>query len=171
LTAESFDPNGWADFWRYKIGVNVIPAVGWDKKPIVDWSQDPRGNWQNEPIPESLHNEWKSKNMFDKGMAIITGKVSHRKDREGYYLVAGDADNDLACKEITSDIITFAKNTLVEQNEGVPHKFHWLLYSVRPILNKDPDPHKPGIPWIEIKCLRRILFCSPVRMPKAIQRG
>jgi hypothetical protein len=29
------DYNGWADFWRYKIGINVIPAKTRDKKPLI----------------------------------------------------------------------------------------------------------------------------------------
>ena len=41
--------NRWADFWRYTVGVNVIPAVGISKKPLVSWKEDKRGNWQIEP--------------------------------------------------------------------------------------------------------------------------
>lgn len=159
------DFNAWADFWRYKIGVNVIPAIGWTKKPIVKWEE-----WQTAPIPESLHNRWKSENKFNQGMAIITGKVWHRKDKQGYYLVAGDADNEVAMNEITNDLSKFAQNTLVEQNEDVPEKFHWLVYSIRPILNKDPDVKKDAIPLIEVKCLRRILYCTPCCNAKGIPK-
>lgn len=152
--------NGWADFWRYKIGVNVIPAIGWIKKPIVDWKE-----WQTTPIPEEMHNQWKSQNLFKDGMAIVLGKVWHRKEKEGYYCVGVDGDNALAIKEIiqseSEDLTTFASKTLTEQYEDNPDKFHFLMYCSRPILNKDPDVKKPGIPLIEIKCLRRIMYCTP----------
>ena len=156
------DNNEWADFWRYKIGVNVIPAIGKEKRPVEKWKNDLLGNWQVEPIPEWRHNEWKSNNEFKDGMAIITGKVWHRKDKEGYYLVAGDSDNQVATNEITNDLVKFAQGTLVEQCDDAPHKFHWMLYSIRPILNKEPEQRENDkIPWIEIKCLKRILYCSP----------
>src|SRR4051812_7089173 len=104
------DGNGWSDFWRHNIGVNVIPAVGWIKKPLVKWTQ-----WQNKPVPPELHEEWKSKKMFDQGLAIIMGQVWHRKDRKGCDLVATDADNELAKSEITSDWSKVEQNTIVEQ--------------------------------------------------------
>ena len=62
--------NDWADFWRYEIGVNVIPADTRNKTPTVNWKQ-----YQNVPITEEQYNEWKHDNAFDKGIAIIVGKV------------------------------------------------------------------------------------------------
>ena len=55
------DYNGWADFWRYKIGVNVIPADTRKKVTYESWSE-----WQDKPIPQELHNDWKAQNAFYK---------------------------------------------------------------------------------------------------------
>jgi hypothetical protein len=85
------DHNGWADYWRYRIGVNVIPADSRNKRPLVTWTE-----WQTSPIPQSLHDVWKSNNMFSEGLAIVLGKVWHRPDRTGYYLFAIDTDNQIA---------------------------------------------------------------------------
>ena len=98
--------------------------------PKVNWKE-----WQNKPIHQELHDEWKRTGLFNDGMAIITGKVWHRKDREGYYVTAGDSDNQVANDEITRDLAKFAQGTLVEQCEDTPEKFHWIIYSIRPILN------------------------------------
>ena len=92
--------NRWADFWRDDIGVNVIPAVSINKKPLVEWKEDPRGNWQVEAIPQEIHDEWKNKEMFKSGMAIICGKI-FRGAYKGKYLCAIDCDNRLAIDEIT----------------------------------------------------------------------
>ena len=39
------DHNGWADFWYYQIGVNVIPAHTHKKKTFVEWKR-----WQIESL-------------------------------------------------------------------------------------------------------------------------
>ena len=163
------DYNGWADFWRYKKGFNVIPKKPLVKEPLVEWKE-----WQNKPIPEELHNHWKFKNMFKDGMAIVLGRVWHRRDLEGLYVVAGDADNALAIKEIIQsdsiDLATFASKTLVEQYEDSPDRMHFLMYSIRPILPKEPSPKKEGIPWLEIKCLKRLLYVTPTPNTEGKQR-
>ncbi len=64
--------NDYADFWRYQIGVNVIPADTQNKKPVVPWDQ-----WQDKPISDELHNQWKEQGKFSKGIALIPGKVWH----------------------------------------------------------------------------------------------
>ena len=72
--------NEYADFWRYNIGVNIIPADTRNKKPLVKWSE-----YQNKPIPEWEHNQWKKSGMFCKGLAIILGRVWHRSDRKSHF--------------------------------------------------------------------------------------
>lgn len=72
--------NGWADYHRYQIGVNVIPADTKNKKPTVEWVQ-----YQDNPISEWQHEKWKSENAFSRGMAVIAGKVWHRQDKKDYY--------------------------------------------------------------------------------------
>jgi hypothetical protein len=74
------DYNGWADFWRYDIGVNVIPwnkgkdDIGVDRSRRVSWER-----WQNEPIPQELHDHWKRDDMFKDGIARIPGICWHKK--------------------------------------------------------------------------------------------
>jgi hypothetical protein len=117
-----------ADFWRYEIGVNVLPAI--NKIAIVKWSE-----WQDNPIPEELHNQWKAEGLFDKGMAVITGKVWHREDRKHLFLVGIDADNRKAIDEFCSrngktiTLQEFAANTLVEQHEDKPDRVHIYFYT------------------------------------------
>src|SRR5215213_1197467 len=82
------DYNGWADFWRYDIGVNVIPADTKNKSTYVKWSE-----WQNKAIPEEQHNKWKDENAFSNGIALILGRVWHNKEKVGLYLNGIDADN------------------------------------------------------------------------------
>ena len=58
--------NEWADFWRYQIGVNAIPAKTKNKRPLVQWEQ-----YQNVPITEERqHNEWKQQNKFKDGISL-----------------------------------------------------------------------------------------------------
>ena len=46
------DCNKWADYWRYDIGVNVVPADTKNKTIWITWSE-----WQDKPIPEELHKQ------------------------------------------------------------------------------------------------------------------
>ena len=134
------DYNLGADFWRYEIGVNVIPADTRNKRPSVEWS-----TFQDEPVPEELHNKWKSNGDFSKGIAVILGKIFHRKDRMEYYLACVDADNQKAitrCAQGMEKTITlrgFAEKTLVEQHKDDPNKAHFYFYSPRPLAKKSSD--------------------------------
>jgi hypothetical protein len=122
--------NDWADFWRNDIGVNVIPANTRKKETYESWKE-----WQDKPIPEDLHNEWKSSGAFNNGLAIILGKVYHKRQKEGLYLVGIDCDNAKAIEEICSrdsksiPLSQLAQWTLVEQHTDDPTKAHILLYS------------------------------------------
>lgn|GEM_PF-3329694 len=85
--------NTWANYWRYNIGINVIPAA-WrlvDKEkefiPIIPWKE-----YQDKPIPEKMHQEWIDNGSFVTGIAGIFGPVWHRPDKKGYYF--GQADPD-----------------------------------------------------------------------------
>ena len=165
------DYNRGADFWRYEIGVNVIPADTRNKTPLVSWS-----TFQNNPVPVELHNKWKSNGDFSKGMAIIPGKIFHRKDRMEHYLVCIDADNLKAIVEMCTrngKIITvqkFAEKTLVEEHRDDPSKAHFYFYSPRPFAKKSSDvallSDKIGankIPAFEVKGLGEhgIMYCTP----------
>ena len=163
------DHNGWADFWRYRIGVNVIPADTKNKRPWILWSE-----YQQKPITEEIHRKWKSENSFSLGMAVITGRAWHRKDREGYYLTVIDTDNHSAVVEFctrngrTISLSEFATKTLVEQHKDDPNKAHFYLYSPRPLAKKSSDLNLSptgisGIPAVEVKGdgEHGIIFCTP----------
>jgi hypothetical protein len=160
--------NAWADYWRYYIGVNVIPANSRAKIPLEKWKQ-----YQCGPVPEQQHNEWKDNGSFNNGMAIITGKVWHRKDLEGYYLAGIDADNLIAIKEVltrngkTITIQEFARKTLVEQHNN-KEKLHFYIYSIGKFLgDKTSDIGRAGMdphtmPAFEVKASSKFLmYCSP----------
>ena len=107
--------NKWADFWRYHIGVNVIPADTRNKKPLVPWL-----SYQDKPISEWQHSLWKDKEEFNNGIAIILGKVWHNLHKIGLYLIGFDLDNQKAIEEIfcrdgkNISLSQLAKRTLIE---------------------------------------------------------
>ena len=70
---------GSADFWRHNIGVNVIPADTRRKETYESWKE-----WQNKPIPQELHDKWKTSGAFNNGIAIILGKVWHNPLKKDY---------------------------------------------------------------------------------------
>jgi P4 family phage/plasmid primase-like protien len=165
--------NSYADYWRYEIGANVIPADTRFKRTYIQW-----GQWQDKLIPEELHNQWKLEEAFSNGMAVILGRVWHRQvcDLANYYLVGVDADNKKAIEEIctrgdkTTTLQEFAATTLVEQHKDNPYKAHFYFYTRRSIRGKSSNNALLGdkisineIPAIEIKSLgsHGILYCSP----------
>lgn len=164
--------NQWADFWRYEIGVNVIPADSIRKKTFIKWKDDPRGNWQIEPIPQNIHDEWKRTNAFKDGMAVICGKVFHNESKKHLYLCAIDADNRKGIEEMTSQGITeWAKKTLIEQHAN-PDKAHFYFYTTRPMPKKSSDAvnlelmekmNSNEIPALEMKGdgTHGIMYCTP----------
>jgi putative DNA primase/helicase len=155
---EQISFNDWADFWRYKIGVNVIPAVTKYKKPRagIYWRE-----WQQKPITDEQHESWKKQGAFDEGMAIIVGRVWHRKDRLGCYLAAIDCDNEAGIRIFCQDSPrTSALKTLIEQHPDNPNKCHIYFYTPKIIPKKSSDSVNPRlrsailnneIPGIEIK--------------------
>ena len=72
--------NQWADFWCYDIGVNVITANTKEKTTFENWSI-----WRDKSIPKELHESRKKNGYYDKGIAIITGRL-WRGPFEGKYL-------------------------------------------------------------------------------------
>jgi len=167
--------NEWADFWRYDIGANVIPANTRDKSTFVSWKQ-----YQNGPISDEQHNQWKANSAFNDGMAVIAGKVWHAKDpvKKGLYLILVDLDNQKAIDEFCTrnDIKTplgeLAKSVIIEQHDDQPDKAHVIFYASRPFAKKSSDIvtkamqdklDKNEVPAIEIKGAGEhgILFVTP----------
>jgi Bifunctional DNA primase/polymerase, N-terminal len=150
-----------ADFWRYDIGVNVIPADTKNKTPSVPWSE-----FQNNPIPEELHNRWKSEGTYLKGIAIIPGRVWHRKDKQNLYFTFIDADKNKAIEELCNreekaiSLQEMAQKFLVEQHkDSLTEKAHIYMYSSIPFPQKSAD----SVLGLEIKGLGEhgIAFCFP----------
>jgi P4 family phage/plasmid primase-like protien len=151
--------NSWADFWRYVIGINVIPADTKAKKPIIKWSQ-----YQNNPISEVQYIQWKTKGAYLKGMGIIPGKVWHRPDKTGEYFTIIDLDRATAIKELctrigkTISLDIMAQKFLVEQHKDNLEKAHVCFYSKIPFPQKSSD----SVLGMEIKGLGEhgIMYCS-----------
>lgn len=153
--------NEWANFWRYKIGVNAIPAASKNKKPLkgVTWME-----WQNKPIPVELHNRWKEQNMFSKGIIIIPGKVWHREDRKDLYFIFLDADKQKAIDELCSrngktiTLQEMAQKFIVEQHRDNLQKAHIYFYSPIPFPKKSSD----SVLGLEVKGLGEhgIAYCA-----------
>jgi putative DNA primase/helicase len=137
--------NTYADFWRYDIGVNVIPAQTKLKKIAGRWSQ-----YQNAPIPEAQHIEWKENGAFLDGMAIIAGKVWHRADKLDQYFTLIDLDKPSAIQEfctINGKHLTLeevAEKFIVEQHQDDKSRAHIYFYSAIPFVKKSADS-KTGI--------------------------
>ena len=160
--------NDWADFWRYDIGVNVIPADTRRKVTYESWAE-----WQDKPIPDELYGEWKSSGAFNKGIAVILGKVWHNPVKKELYLIGIDLDNRKAIEEVAiKGLEDLAKYVIVEQHKDDATKAHILLYSHKPFPKKSSDKTNINtankiqaneIPAIEVKGLgsHGILFVSP----------
>ena len=160
-----------ADFFRNTIGVNTIPATTQEKTVYISWS-----TWQSQSISEEQHKEWKDNNSFDKGIAIIPGRI-WRGAYEGQYLVAIDCDNKKAIDEICNvlgfkDIIELSNWTIVERHEDAPNKAHIYIRSTKPFKKKSSDKVNTDlankidvndIPAIEVKGSGEhgIMFVSP----------
>jgi hypothetical protein len=153
------DPNGWADFWRYGIGVNVIPADTQNKRTHILWSE-----FQDRPISKAQHDQWKLENAFSKGMAIVPGRLWHNKLKLGFYFTCLDLDKQVALEEICkingkATLDEVAAKYLVEQHRDNTTKAHIAFYSPVPFPKKSADS-KTGI---EVKGLGEhgIICCSP----------
>jgi P4 family phage/plasmid primase-like protien len=168
-TKPNLTVNEFADFWRYNIGVNVIPADTRNKKPLVKWSE-----YRNKPISEWQHNQWKKSGMFCRGMAIILGRVWHRDERKDYFFLGIDKDNEKAIVEFCSHngktitLWELASKTLVEQHLDDPSRAHSYYYTTRPIMGKSSDSifldgiNSDLIPALEVKSQGNcLMYCTP----------
>lgn len=125
----------WADFWRYEIGVNVIPANTKYKKPIVTWTE-----WQDKPIPVELHEQWKRDGTFRNGIAVVCGKVWHNSIKNGLYLASVDCDNQRAVDEVCpKGLESASQKTLIEYHKDDPSKCHAYFYTTKPVPKKSSD--------------------------------
>ena len=145
-------------FWRRDIGVNVIPADTRKKLPNIQWKQ-----YQDGPIPDWQHKLWIK--AFSKGMAVIPGRVWHRKDMIGQYLICIDADKQNAIERAlypkwkNNFIAGASSKVLSRAHKDNADKAHIYFYSPIPFPKKSSD----SILGLEVKGLgeRGIMFCSP----------
>lgn len=150
------DHNGWPDFWRYSIGVNVIPADTANKKTNTEWIP-----WQNKLIPKELHDYWKHNHKFDNGLAVVLGRAWHKDP--SLYFWGMDPDNqkaiDIICTrngEHTS-LQELSKIFIVEQHEDDPTRSHIYGYSRKPY----PKISANGICEVKSQGEHGIMFCTP----------
>jgi putative DNA primase/helicase len=154
----SFDKiNQWADFWYYKIGINIFPLDN-DKATYENWSR-----YQTESIPDETHEEWKRTGRYSQGIVLMPGTV-WRGDHKGLYFVGIDFDKELGINEFCNiidgtNIITIEElkqRFIVEQHKGDPNSFHVYFYSEIPFTDKSPD----NVLGIEIKSNGKGLMCA-----------
>ena len=172
---EKIDFNKHADFWRHQVGANVIPADAQKKTTWILWTNDPRGNWGQEPIPQEIHEEWKKKGMFEKGMAVICGRAWHIEKAFPIWLNMIDLDNELGIAEFCKrkdgsqgTLQEISQETLVEQHANKA-KAHVYSYSAEPFapITSAIGPLKEKcdsnlLPAIEVKSQGKyISYCSP----------
>lgn len=161
------NPNDWADFWYHNRKCNVIPYDTKNRIPVIRSYKE----YQNKRIPADVFEEWKSKGLFEKGMAIFPGKIYlDTKDddddrKEDVYLVAIDLDKKEAIEEFCSlngKTITcneLADKTILEQHKDNLDKAHAYMLSPIPFPSKGPDS-KIGIE-VKSKAEHGIMFCTP----------
>src|SRR5918993_83162 len=114
-----------ADFWFYIVGVNVIPFDTQKRIPIIYQYE----SYQNTSIPIEIYEQWKREGKFEKGIAIILGKV-YRGNNVGQYLVGIDIDREEGLREFLTknnrqtDLNKFGEKTIVEQHKDELHRAH-----------------------------------------------
>ena len=159
--------NLWADYWRYIIGVNVIPADGVNKRTYEEWKP-----FQHNPISKEQHDQWKTNNEFRNGITIIPGKVWHNHSRTHLYLFALDIDNELGIKELLASVYAesleqIARKLIVEQHDGNKTRCHIYGYCSKELkkrnlksFNGNGNGNGHNIPIIEIKDSSTICVCT-----------
>ena len=131
--------NDGTNFWNNDIGVNTIPADTQNKKPLINWKE-----YQEKPVSEETFEQWKREGAFEKGIAIIPGKL-WRGENKGKYLIVIDIDNEKGLKEFLTKngkIITiedFASQTLIEQRRNDTNRAHIYFISPIPFPSKGAD--------------------------------
>ena len=116
--------NEWADFWRFDIGVNVIPADTKRKVTYESWVE-----WQDKPIPQELHDEWKTSGAFTNGIAVILGRVWHNPVKKELYLIGIDLDNEKAIEEVAiKGLEDLAKHVIVSRATKTMQQKHTYYY-------------------------------------------
>ena len=160
--------HGEIDYWFYTIGANVIPVDSKNKIPTKEWKI-----WQDKPIPNESFEQWKEEGIYNKGIAIITGKI-WRGAYKGKYLICIDIDNKKGIEEFLSyfpeskTLEELAEITIVEQHSDNKEDKTHIYYLVEKSLTrksgiKGAKNNKNEIPAIEVKSegSHGIMVCTP----------
>ena len=86
---DALDYNGWANWYRQALGLNVISSNTVEKKTFVNWEE-----YQHGPISDKQHKEWLDIGEFQKGTGIIAGLPFHRQDLRNAGLIYTFVDID-----------------------------------------------------------------------------
>jgi hypothetical protein len=151
---KNWSVNDYADFWRYEVGLNVIPADTRNKRPKVEWK-----HLQNTPIADELHNYWKKQDMFKDGMMIIAGQVWHNERKKGLFLNCIDLDNELAIQEFCKingqqmalNVVADTGHFTVEQHVDDTTRAHIFVWSDERPFKKKISNSGDNVPRIEVK--------------------
>ena len=133
--------NEGAKFWFYDVGVDVIPSDTRSKRPIVDWQK-----YQDNPMSVDEFENFIKEEKFEKGLAIIPGKIPRGKNK-GKYLIAIDIDKEKGLNEFCNSINIenvktlddLSKITIVEQHQDDLTKAHTYFISPIPFPAKDSN--------------------------------
>jgi hypothetical protein len=152
------DRNSLFDFWYHIIGVNIIPFDSKNKSTYEHWAE-----WQDQPIPVQIYEDYKNNSSFDKGIAVIAGKIwrGSYKDR---YLACIDLDNKKGIEEFlvyfdeNDTLEKLSQKTIVEQHKDDTDRAHVYYIVEKPLTKKSGIGIKQGneenryeIPAIEVK--------------------
>ncbi|MGD9534594.1 MAG: phage/plasmid primase, P4 family [Candidatus Nitrosocosmicus sp.] len=158
--------NDWADFWYHERGSNVFPYDTKNRIPILGSHKE----YQYKRIPNDVFEGWKSRGLFEKGMAIFPGKLyldisENDNNSDSLYLVAIDLDKKEAIEEFCNlngkniTLKELAEKTILEQHEDNLDRAHIYLLSPIPFPGKGSDS-KIGIE-VKSKAEHGIMFCCP----------
>jgi hypothetical protein len=174
------DFNGWADFYFYERGVNVIPAPTQNKGKKQEewktpgWVKDGWLDFQHRAMTEDEHKTFKENGDYLSrgGLAIVVGRV-WRGPNKGQWLFFADGDNELAIdfwlKAFGYETLQeMAKDFVVEQHKDALHKVHIYGYTKVPLSNysgfssRKQEIIENKVPGVELKCKSSgLAFASP----------
>lgn len=151
------DTNHPIDFWYYYIGVNCLPFDSKNKVTYEQWRK-----WQVQPVPIEIYQDWKNKGSFDKGIAIICGKI-WRGEYKDKYLACIDIDNKKGIEEfllhfgVYDSLEKLSQKTIVEQHKDNPERAHIYFIVETPLTKKSSIGTKQTkedvdeVPALEVK--------------------
>ena len=145
----------WSDFWHYKREINIFP-LDKDKATYENWAK-----YQGEAVPDEIHEEWKRRGRYAKGILLMLGKIL-KGENKGLYFIGIDFDKELGIKEFcnlmgaNTSIDELKQKFIIEQHSKDPYSLHIYFYSEIPFTDKGPD----NILGIEIKSNNKGLMCA-----------